>query len=370
MNTGVSRGTSIPAFLRWKRCARLMLALSLCSVACVWTSTSQAQAGYANGIVIYKQPLDTDATAHALLYRHYFSNGPYLIFDTGAPQKTWLESGVILATLEFGYIFTSDLNHAAARNSLDVTRKDLAKWAARSSNAAPVIKGVTDYIDSIAAKYDAGEVRISGEWKSKAVLEAKEKMMAKAKEEEDAKRQVLVDNMRGRYPSIAAASLLSFFEAEGSVFAKSAAGSEGFADLDVALSSRSVPIISPLQGSEAGVYSSDEAHGPTVIWMARNGKIICLLVGFCLDPKKLLSREKQEELELTRNFLGRIDRRIYDRLPDELAAYSVRAVLRRKHVLEQGVPLDGGKFLVQIMAHSQDLTPHGTGDGPIVIVIY
>jgi hypothetical protein len=348
---------------------RAGLLLSIVAITLLTQLPASGQGGYAKGIAIYKLPLDTEATARALLYRKTSVNGPFNVFDTGAPELTWIERGTIVTMIEFGHLLMGDVVSEGGRQELATMYQSLSDWSKRCPRAAPVIKGVLDVLSSAITKYDGGEVRVGGVWQNKKEYDANMKEVAKSLEEQQARRKVKLDHFKGEYPSRAARPLLDFYSDNLGEIAALIANSKGFAELDAGLRTRSQLIPEPREGTEAGVYSSDAGYGPTVIWVAQGGKIVALLVSFCLDPRKLEAIEKQTELELTRNFLARFDSRIYDWLPDALAAAAIRAVQQRKHFQAVGGPLECGKFTVEMHAHSTGLTADGTGSQPVILVL-
>ncbi len=351
---------------------------AICALHCASFVGAQ-NSGFAQGILFYMTPGDTEATAKATLYRKYRQSAPRSFFDVGAASELAVENGLMLKMIDLNQAFQGNLASDAQRQSLIDLVTTLDAWASRSPKTRDLCNSVNKIINTTIARYDNGEVRLNGVWGSKASYMNSLASAAKAEQDALQKRQKQFENLKYKYPAKIADYIISErlqFNQSLKKYVQNSKQSNVGLVLDESFKQRSKMIPEPDAGLEAGVFSSDLESGPAVMWVAADSRIIALRIGFIMELD-IESDDLVNTAEMTqaKNFISRINERIYYEVPTCIAASKITTLLKRKK-------LAGGldnktysissfrEFDIDVDVHPRVAGPEGKSTQSVVISLF
>lgn len=98
--------------------------------------------------------------------------------------------------------------------------------------------------------------------------------------------------------------------------------------VDESIAQSSVNIPEPTPDCKAGIYTSDHEHGPAMVWISKNEKIISACVGvYVLSDAGNNILINKEEIGEAKDLITKIDGRLFEAIPTALAANKIRAIL-------------------------------------------
>ncbi len=337
----------------------------------------------ARGFVIYKKvPSDLPAHYSGTLFLGSTPGPVWLEYDVGQAKPFYLARDLFVNEIKFGALFEADFTTDKHVEYCRSVQAQLAAAAKQSPQLAGAANAATKAIQAEMDRYEKGSVRVKGKWierekhlatqdaeqkarmatmtATKAADEAAQVELRAKMEKRKAAERILQKNLSRPYVSVPAQNLIQNFEA----MVKSATAAAGRWQVlpvsvrpdpgqMVALPQNGIvtPMLQVLGGAE-----SDSVGAVLYTFNADMSKLVGADVALHMEssaPGQSLTSRNKAEVASVKKVLDQFDSRIFDCVPDVIAASRIMAALKDTPPTDRGTPFNrtdmaGYRVLIEV----------------------
>ena len=325
---------------------------------------------FASGFVIYKKvPSDQPVHYGGTLFLGSKAGPVWLEYDVGQAKPFYLAHDLFVTEIKFGALFEADFTTDKHVDFYKGVQAQLAAAAQQSPALANAANAAVKAIQAEVDHYEKGSVRIKGSWvdrekhlakanaeeqarmaavaASKAKDEAAQEEMRGKIEKRKAAERVLQRNLSRSYVSVPAQNLIQNFES----MVKSATADAGKfralpgyvqPDLAQMIALPQNGVVTPML-QVLGAADSDSAGAVLYTYNADMTQLIGADIALHIEssaPGQALTTRSKAEVDGVRKVLDPFDARIFDCIPDVLAASRIMAALKDAPASDRGTPFN------------------------------